>query len=173
MTRSTGTVHMVCGPVGAGKTTYGRGYASDRRAVVFVIDEWMANLFMMDAPQPIALDWALPRVERCEKQIWSTMRSVAAAGIDTVAELGFFTRAQRDRFRATAAESGLSVILHSISAPRAVRLERVRRRNLGGETLTVGVDDGMFDWAEGYYEPLAPDELAGAVIVGATDVELR
>lgn len=166
------TIHMLCGPTGAGKTTFGRTLARERRAALFVIDEWMATLFMPDAPTPIALDWAIPRVARCEVQIWNMVRDLASIGVESVCELGFFTRDQRDRFRATAVEAELTVRTYSLGTPRAVRLERVRRRNLGSATLTVQVDDGIFDWAEGYYEALGADELRDAVILGP-EVELR
>jgi predicted kinase len=161
----TATVHMICGPVGAGKTTYARAYAAKQRAVVFVLDEWMATLFMMDAPQPIALDWALPRVERCEAQIWKVAQDVMRSGVDVVVELGFFRRDQRDRFRALATAAGAPVVVHAVGAAPEVRRERVRARNRGGANLTVEVDDAMFDWAEGYYEVLGDDELRGAVLV--------
>jgi predicted kinase len=161
----TATVHMICGPVGAGKTTYGRTLAGKRRGCLFVIDEWMATLFMMDAPAPISLDWALPRVERCEAQIWQVAQTLVRAGVDVVVELGFFRRDQRDRFRGLAAAAGVPVVVHSVGAPREVRRERVRQRNRGSTTYTVDVDDAMFDWSEGYYEVLDDDELRGAVIV--------
>lgn len=155
---------MLCGPVGSGKTTYGRAYAAERGAALFCLDEWMAALFMMDAPQPITLTWALPRTERAERQIWTVARQFLALGHDVVLELGFFRRAQRDRFRALAAEADVAVQVHAIDAPREVRRERVRARNRGGATYTVEVDDAMFDWAEGYYEPLDTDERRGAVV---------
>lgn len=166
------SIHMLCGPTGSGKTTFGRSLARERRAALFVIDEWMGTLFMPDAPRPITLDWAIPRVARCETQIWATVLHLASIGVESVVELGFFTRDQRDRFRATAAEAELKVRTYSLGAPRAVRLERVRRRNLGSETLTIQVDDGTFEWAEGYYEALGADELRDAVILGP-EVELR
>jgi predicted kinase len=164
----TATVHMICGPCGAGKTTYARAFAASHRAVVFVLDEWMATLFMMDAPAPIALNWALPRVDRCEAQIWKVAQEVLRCGVDVVVELGFYRRDQRDRFRALAAAAGVEVVVHSVGAPPEVRRERVRARNRGGANLTVEVDDAMFDWAEGYYELLADDELRGAVRVETT-----
>ena len=156
------TVHLVFGRVGAGKTTYARQYARDRRAVFFCLDEWMANLFTMDAPQPLTLAWMLPRVERAERQIWAAAQQILAAGVDVVLELGFFTRAQRDRMRALAA--GHEIQTHVVDAPAAVRRDRVRARNQSAE-MTIEVDDATFDWAEGYFEPLGDDEQQGAVIV--------
>jgi predicted kinase len=157
------TVHLVFGRVGAGKTTYARQYAREHRAVFFCLDEWMANLFTMDAPKPFTLEWMMPRVERAERQIWATAEQILAAGVDVVLELGFFTRAQRDRIRAQVAAHTSQT--HVVDAPAEVRRERVRARNRGSETLTIEVDDATFDWAESYFEALGDDEQHGAVIV--------
>lgn len=159
------TVHLLYGPVGSGKTTHGRALAAEHGAAFFCLDEWMAALFMMDAPIPLTLDWALPRTERCEQQIWAVARQLLALGIDVVLELGFFKRAQRARVRALIADAGAEAAVHVLEVPREVRRQRVRARNQGSATLTVEVDDAMFDWAEAYYEPLDDDELRGAGVV--------
>jgi predicted kinase len=159
------TIHLLFGPVGSGKTTYGRVLAAERKAAFFCLDEWMAALFMMDAPNPLTLDWALPRTERCEQQIWAVTHRLLALGVDVILELGFYKRAQRTRVRARVADAGAPVTVHVLDVPREVRRERVRARNRGSATLTVEVDDAMFDWAEDYYEPLGEDELLGAHIV--------
>src|SRR5215831_14346784 len=82
-----GTVHMVYGPVGSGKTTFGRKFAAERKAAFFCLDEWIATLFMMDAPSPITLDWAIPRTQRCEQQIWNVARQLLALGITSSSSL--------------------------------------------------------------------------------------
>jgi len=158
---------MICGPVGAGKTTFGRALAAERRAVFFCLDEWMATLFMMDAPSPLTLDWALPRTQRCEQRIWSVARPLVAAGVDAVLELGFFTRAQRERMRELATSAGIALETHVLDVPREIRRDRVRLRNRGSSTYSVEVDEAMFEWAEGYYEPLDSDELAHAHVIRA------
>jgi predicted kinase len=159
------TVHVIYGPVGAGKTTFGRAFAAERGALFFCLDEWMANLFMMDAPAPITLEWALPRTQRCERQIWTVARQPLALGSDVILELGFFTREQRARVRDLVTSAGFAFEVHVLDVPREVRRERVRLRNQGGATYTVEVDDAMFDWAEGYYEPLDDAELARAQVI--------
>ena len=119
----------------------------------------------MDAPTPLTLEWALPRTERCEQQIWSVARQTLGLGTDVVLELGFFKRDQRTRARALAEAAGVAVEVHLLDVPREVRRERVRRRNQGSATYTIEVDDAMFDWAEGYYEPLDDAERAGADVI--------
>ncbi|MEZ4399780.1 MAG: AAA family ATPase [Kofleriaceae bacterium] len=158
----TAALQVVCGPVGVGKTTYGRRLAAELRAAHLVIDEWMQDLFVPDAPVPLELAWMLPRVIRCEARILAVAGQLAAVGVPSVIEPGWFRRDERDRFRAAAAAAGLAVQVHHLTAPAEVRRQRVRARNLGGDTLTILVDDGVFAWAEGYYQPLAADERAGA-----------
>ncbi len=156
------TVHLICGPTGAGKTTFARGLAAERNAVRFSIDEWMANLFAADTPDPLTFEWAIERVGRCEAQIWQTGLAALAAGRDIVLDLGFTTREQRDRFRAQAVETGHEVSLHHVTAPRETRLTRVRTRNHdGSEVFVFEVTDGMFDFMEDRFE--TPVEEEGAV----------
>jgi len=159
------TIHLLFGPVGSGKTTHGRALAAEHGAAFFCLDEWMAALFMMDAPMPLTLDWTLPRVERCEQQIWTVTRQLVALGVVVILELGFFKRAQRTRVRALVADAAIEPTIHVLEVPREVRRERVRTRNRGSATLTIEVDDATFDWAEAYYEPLGDDELVGARVV--------
>ena len=159
-------MHMICGRVGAGQTTYGRRFASECGGVFFCLDEWMATLFMIDAPAPITLEWALPRTQRCEQQIWMVARQLIGRGIEVVLELGFFTREQRDRVRGLAQSAGVAIELHVQEVPREVRRDRVRERNRGTATYTVDVDDAMFDWAESHYEDLGEDEVLRARVIG-------
>jgi len=159
------TVHLLFGPVGSGKTTHGRALAAERKAAFFCLDEWMAALFMMDAPTPLTLDWALPRSERCEQQIWAVTRQLVALDVDVILELGFYKRAQRTRVRTLVADAGAPAAVHVLEVPPEVRRQRVRARNQGSATFTIEVDDAMFDWAEAYYEPLGEDELRGARVI--------
>lgn len=153
------TVHLICGATGAGKTTFARKLAAERNAVRFSIDEWMANLFAADTPDPLTFDWAIERVSRCEAQIWHTGAAALDMGTDIVLDLGFTTREQRDRFRALAMEAGFDVALHHVTAGREVRLTRVRTRNRDrSEVFAFEVTDGMFDFMEDRFEPPGDDE---------------
>jgi len=42
------TLHVIFGPIGAGKTTYAHALARREGAVPFVLDEWGARLFGPD-----------------------------------------------------------------------------------------------------------------------------
>ena len=84
------TAHLICGSTGAGKTTYALKLAGVTGAIRFTIDEWMARLFLPDAPEPLTFQWALERVIRCENQILAVCGQIAPLGRDVILDLGFF-----------------------------------------------------------------------------------
>lgn len=150
---------LIVGCTGAGKTTYARQLADAAGAVRFSIDEWMTSLFWVDSPQPLQFAWTMERVTRCEAQIFAMAQQVAARGLPSLLDLGFTTRAHRDKFRALAADAGLSVAVHFVDVPADERWFRVNRRNKDrGETYAMTVDRQMFDFMEGLWEPPAEAE---------------
>jgi predicted kinase len=159
------TVHLVCGPVGAGKTTYARALADRIRGVRFSTDEWMASLFLPDRPAALTLAWVIERTARCEAQIWAVADSLLQRGVDVVFDVGLSRREHRERFRLRAGEVGADPKLHYLDVEEATRRERVRLRN---EQRTgpffFEVTDAMFNFMENAFEPPGDDELIGAMI---------
>jgi predicted kinase len=158
------TVHLICGSIGAGKTTYAIALADRVRGVRFSVDEWMANLFLADRPEALSLAWAVERTARCETQIWAVADQVLARGMDVVFDVGLSKRQHRDRFRMRAGQVGAESKLHYIDVDSQTRRTRVRLRNDVGQPSFV-VTDAMFDWMEKWFEVPDDDELFGAMIV--------
>jgi len=145
---------LIVGSTGAGKTTYARRLAEELGGVRFSIDEWMTTLFWADSPQPLEFAWTMERIARCEAQIFAMVRQLAAHGVPALLDLGFTTKEHRDKFRALAAEVGLSVAVHFIDVPADERWQRVNRRNQErGETYAMQVDRQMFDFMDAMWEP--------------------
>jgi predicted kinase len=150
---------LVVGCTGAGKTTYALKLADEIGGVRFSIDEWMTALFWADSPQPLQFDWTMQRIARCEALIFAQVCQLAARGVPALLDLGFTTKAHRDRFRALATEAGLTCVVHFVDVPADERWYRVNRRNKErGETYAMQVDRQMFDFMEGMWEPPDPAE---------------
>src|SRR5471032_1363858 len=95
------TAHLICGPTGAGKTTYAIALAARTHAVRFSVEQWAVALFAPDKPEALSLEWTLERFGRCEKQIWAIAEPTLMAGTSVVLDLGGLPRADdRDRWRA-------------------------------------------------------------------------
>lgn len=160
------TVHLIAGSTGAGKSTYALKLANDLNAVLFSIDVWMDALFAADKPGDAGYDWYWPRIQRCEDRIWDIACQTLALGTPAVFDLGLSTRAHREKFRTLAAASGHSTHLHYLDANAATRWLRVEARNTEkGQTFSLTVTRGMFDFVESIFE--APDgpELANATVI--------
>ncbi len=158
----TGTIHLLCGSTGAGKTTYGRRLAEELGAVRFSIDEWMSALFWMDAPDPFTPAWAMERVERCAAMIWNTAAGISATGVPCVLEIGLTTAARRAQYADLAREAGFPVKLHLVDAPAEERWRRVEARNTApdADQLPFKLTREMFDFVEAMWERPDAEELA-------------
>ncbi|MES2715612.1 MAG: ATP-binding protein [Pseudomonadota bacterium] len=159
-------IHLVFGPQGAGKSTLARTLASQHRAVRFSIDDWMAGLYGPDLPQPLNLPWILERVQRCEQRIWAVAADLVRSGGTAVLDLGCMQAADRARFAALASAQGLALQGHFVTAPLALRRQRVlARSDARGETFAFAVSPAMFDRMELRFEPPDAAELQRCVQV--------
>lgn len=146
-------IHLICGSTGAGKTTYANALANDVGGVCFSIDEWMVRLFGEDAPKNLTPAWFVPRVSRCEAQMWAMALQLGKRGIPSILDLGFQKREHRQRFASLIRTSGFSVKLHVLDVDASVRWERVQARNTDlGKTFSMEITRNMFDYIEGIWE---------------------
>jgi predicted kinase len=153
-------IHAVFGPLGAGKSTLALQIAARSNAVRFSIDEWMHRLYGPDVPQPLSLEWILPRVKRCEAQIWETCLLVLASGRDVVLDLGFMAEADRAQIRLQANKAGNEVRSYFVDAAKPLRRERVLQRNTEkGATYSFEITASMFEAMDARFERPSPSEL--------------
>ena len=158
------TVHMICGPLGAGKTTLARRLAEEHRAVRFSLDEWVMQLFGAEAPHPMAFEWWSERCQRCSERMWPVCQQLLLSDVDVVLDFGFPSAAHREEYRRRALEAGATVHLHVVTAGAGLRWERVQARNKGeSDTFALVVTEDMFVGSEAWWEPPSETELAGRV----------
>lgn len=151
------TLHLLLGPVGAGKSTYARHRASQAPAVFLNLDAWMVRLFGADTrPEEGVMAWYLERRDRCRGLLWDTALEVLAAGTDVFYESGLLTRAERQAFYEAARANDIELRVYVLDAPRAVRRERVAQRNLAATADTQIVPVAFFERASDAWQP--PDE---------------
>lgn len=154
------SIHLVCGPLAAGKSTLARQLAAQHQAVHLAVDDWMQQLFHDDRPAQLDLAWVAPRVVRCRALMWHISRQVLATGRGVVLELGLLRQQDRADALAQAAATGHPSRLHLVDAEVQVRRQRVAQRNAErGETFAFEVTPAMFDLMEGLFERPSPEEL--------------
>ena len=166
-------IHIVFGPQGAGKSTYAKKLSEEVNGVHLSIDDWMWTLYGEDLPKPMNLKWIMDRVERCEKQIWSTSEKIVGCGCEVILDLGFTKLAKREMIRTLAKDLDISAQVHYVDALHSIRRRRVLKRNVEkGETFSFEVTPGMFDFMETEFEKPTEKELVNAIVMDTSSDEL-
>ncbi len=134
-------IHLICGPIGAGKTTIAHQIAEQYGAIRFSEDEWLSKLFIPDAPQDlmscsddIISAWATEKYQRCRGQIWLLCERLLSLGVPVVLDGAAATKEQRDAFR----KKRLNVVLTSNSTMSLLIQRREKREYLKETMKKVG-----------------------------------
>lgn len=148
-------LHLIVGPVGAGKSTFAVELRRQHGAVLFDLDQWMAVLYGDDErPAENVIDWYVERKSRCLEQIWRVAEQVVDRGVDVVLELGLIQRAAREAFYSRTEELGHDLIVYVVDASRDWRRQRVEERNRQrGVTFAMEVPPAIFEMASDMWEP--------------------
>ncbi|WMW81843.1 AAA family ATPase [Undibacterium cyanobacteriorum] len=155
------TIHLIEGPVGAGKSTFSAALSSRTRGVHIALDEWFVRLYSPDRPEGDFLPWYITRKERLLDLIWLHSKAILAAGSDVILELGLIQQQQRLTFCRKMIGEGYFLKMYELDAPREIRRERIQHRNQHrGTTFSMFVPDHIFEIASDMWQP--SDELERA-----------
>ena len=144
---------LVCGPTGAGKTTYSLSLSKEINAIRFSIDPWMQTLFSKDMTS-LDYSWMIERVNRCYEQIWQVAEQILVLNGNVILDLGFTTKAQRNIFSDRAKELDIDSEIHYLDTRKDIRKKRVEQRNIDQDpsVYSFEVTNMMFDFMEPRFE---------------------
>ena len=164
---------LVCGPTGAGKTTYSIATARDIAAVRFSIDPWMQTLFAKDMTS-LDYEWMIDRVYRCYAQIWEVSEQILRLDGKVVLDLGLTSQEQRRFFSERSEALGVTAETHYLDAPQDIRRERVAKRNAEKDPAVYSFDvtNMMFDFMEPRFEKPDATELEHGNHINTTGEEV-
>ena len=146
-------VHLIEGPVGAGKSTYAAALATRIGGIHIALDEWFARLFSPDRPDTDVMTWYAPRKERLAAHIWAHAQVLVKSGATPILELGLVREASRLAFYEQARAAGIELKIYVLEASREVRRERVAHRNTEkGPTFSMIVPEAIFEFASDMWQ---------------------
>lgn len=144
-------LHLMCGLPGSGKTTRAKELEHSLPALRLCPDEWMARI--------VGDGYDEKRRDAVEAEQWRIAARALTLGLTVVLENGFWSRKERDAYRACAGELGARVVLHYLEASREELLARLEARNAALPADTFRVDADFLDQCIGWFEPPEADEL--------------
>jgi predicted kinase len=149
-------LHLIVGLPGAGKTTLARELERTLPAMRLTPDDWIVTLFGADLVGE-KLDAVRDPVEVVQ---WAVADRALRLGLEVVLDFGFWTRGEREAFRARAAALGAGSQIHPLVLPKEELWARLELRNAALPPQTFQIRRDQLDEWWGLFEPPGSDELA-------------
>lgn len=151
---SRAVLHMVCGKIGAGKSTLTKRLATQPKTVLISEDDWLARLY----PNEIH---AIADYVRCAGRLREAMaghiEALLRAGTSVVLDFPSNTTGTRSWARGVFERAGTSHRLHYLDVPDEECKARLRARNLSGEHPFETTDE-EFDQITSHFVAPAAEE---------------
>lgn len=148
------TIYLICGFIGAGKSTFARKLEEKTGAVRISKDEWSIRF--------IGNDPTIDGYAKWDRKIIDFSRDIAfnlaEKGIDVVMDEGFWEKETRNEMRRRAKAIGAKVVMYYLDTPIETVRERVLRRNDNPPKDSFKISREMLDGYLKNWEPSTEDE---------------
>lgn len=149
------TLFLICGLPGAGKTTLAKQIERDRSAIRLSPDEWIEPI-LADVRDIAERDRLRSPIESLQ---WGLAKRLLALGQNVILENGFWSRAEREAYRAEGEALGAAVVLHYLAVGRDELWDRLQKRNTSLPPGTFAVTEAELDEWWAWFEPPTDQEL--------------
>jgi predicted kinase len=151
---STGTLHLVCGKIAAGKSTLCGRLAAMSATLLISEDHWLSRLYP-DELESVA-DY-VKYAARLRGPMGGHVAELLRAGISVVLDFPANTVARRRWMLDIAEAAGAAHVLHYLDLPDEVCRARLRRRN-AERSHDYAASDEEFDLITSYFQPPHTEE---------------
>lgn len=154
------TLYLLCGKIGAGKSTLARRLASRPSTILISEDHWTSTLF---ADQLKTIEDYQRLSARLRAAMAPHIVDILRQGLSVVLDFPANTVRQRTWMRSLIAETGMTHELHHLDVPDAVCKQRLRQRNASGEHQ-FQVSDAEFEQFTAHFVPPGADEGFNVIV---------
>ncbi len=148
------TVYLICGFIGAGKTTFAKKLEADTGAIRITKDEWSIRL--------IGNDPTINGYAEHDQKIVGLSRDFAfhlvKKGIDVIIDEGFWAKEERLELRSKIEALGAKAVFYYVDTPIDEMRERVARRNGDLSNDSFVINPGLWDYYLRFWQPPEADE---------------
>ncbi|OGG32886.1 hypothetical protein A2968_06460 [Candidatus Gottesmanbacteria bacterium RIFCSPLOWO2_01_FULL_42_22] len=155
MNKKQPIAYVICGFIGAGKTTFARKLEKETKAIRITKDEWIIKIF----GNKITSD---KNFEVYDKNITELATNIAfkilKAGKDVILDEGFWVKSQRDDIKKKILQVGAKPIFYYVETSVEKMKERVINRSNNPTKDSFEINEEMFDKYLKYWEPPKKEE---------------
>jgi predicted kinase len=153
-------LYLLCGKIGAGKSTLARRLAARPATLLINEDHWTSNLFLDDLK---TIDDYGRYSARLRAAMGPHVVDILRQGLSVVLDFPANTVKHRHWMRSLITQANVAHELHLLDVPDTVCKQRLRERNAGGEH-PFQVSDADYDLFTSYFVPPAASEGFNVVI---------
>jgi len=152
--KSQTTVYLICGFIGAGKTTFAKKLEDKTGAVRITKDEWSIRLIGNDPEIDGYAEW--------DARIIGLSRDfafyLAEKGIDVIMDEGFWAKEEREELKRKIRAVGAEPVMYYVDTPIEIIRERVTERNGNLTKESFEISREMLDSYLMGWQPPGEDE---------------
>jgi predicted kinase len=156
----TATLYLLCGKIGAGKSTLAKQLAARPATLLIGEDHWTSTLF---ADQLKTIEDYARLSARLGAAMTPHIVDILGQGLSVVLDFPANTVRQRSWLRSLVEQAGAPHELHYLDVPDAICRQRLHQRNAGGEHQ-FQVSDAEFEQFTRYFVPPGPDEGFNVIV---------
>lgn len=152
-----GTMVLVCGLPGSGKTTLAKRFEEERGAIRMCPDDWIEAL-LVKSDDSAAKDSLRDLVESLQ---WDLAKQYLAKGLTVILENGFWSEEERTQYAMEALDLGARIELYALdSSDRDELWRRIEQRNreLATPTWLMTREEHEPKWIG--FEPPTAEEIS-------------
>lgn len=165
MSKKQPIAYVICGFIGAGKTTFARKLEKETGAIRVTKDEWIIKIF----GNKITLD---NNFEVYDKNITKLATDIAfkilKAGKDVIIDEGFWVKSQRDDIKKKILQIGAKPIFYYVESSVEKMKKRVINRSKNPTKDSFEISEEMFNSYLKYWQ--APDESENVKVVKSSEL---
>lgn len=154
MSHTSPTLHMLCGKIAAGKSTLASSLGKTERTILLSEDSWLKDLFSDQMSS--TSDYV-----RCAAKLRQVMgphvASLLNAGVSVVLDFPANTVETRAWMRGILEQTNAAHQLHVLDASDPICLDRLHRRNAGGDHPFAATEAQFRQFSKHFVAP-SPDE---------------
>jgi predicted kinase len=154
------TLYLLCGKIGAGKSTLARQLAARPATLLISEDHWTSTLFADELK-------SIEDYGRLSARLRAAMAphivDILRQGLSVVLDFPANTVRQRAWMWSLIAEAKVPHELHHLDLPNEICKQRLRKRNAGGQHQ-FQVSDAEFEQFTAHFVPPGPDERFNVIV---------
>jgi len=147
-------VYLICGFIGAGKTTFAKKLEEKTSAVRITKDEWSISLIGNDSTIDGYAEWDTKIIELSRNVAFQLVKK----GIDVIIDEGFWEKEQRVKMKNRIEALGAKEVLYYLDTPIETIRERVVGRNVNLTKESFKINREMLDNYLKYWQAPTEDE---------------